>query len=106
MTQSATGLANGTPYLALFNGAANAGTFQINEVNVGGSFPSGSYTIGAPLAAAVPELSTWAMLILGFAGIGFVACRPLRIHAAVGLSCHRNRCSCGQQIAKFHALDP
>jgi hypothetical protein len=25
--------------------------------------------------AAVPEPSTWAMMILGFAGIGLIACR-------------------------------
>jgi hypothetical protein len=28
-----------------------------------------------PLAAAVPELSTWAMFVIGFAGLGFVARR-------------------------------
>jgi hypothetical protein len=27
------------------------------------------------VAAAVPELSTWAMMILGFVGLGYVACR-------------------------------
>lgn len=25
--------------------------------------------------AAVPEISTWAMMLLGFAGVGFMACR-------------------------------
>jgi hypothetical protein len=28
-----------------------------------------------PIAGAVPEPSTWAMLILGFAGLGFMAYR-------------------------------
>jgi hypothetical protein len=32
-------------------------------------------TVTATLAPAVPESSTWAMLILGFAGIGFMAYR-------------------------------
>jgi hypothetical protein len=34
-----------------------------------------SATGGATLAPAVPEPSTWAMLLLGFAGIGFMAYR-------------------------------
>jgi hypothetical protein len=29
----------------------------------------------APLASAVPEPSTWAMMILGFFGVGFMAYR-------------------------------
>jgi hypothetical protein len=75
MTESTTGLATGTPYLAIFNSVANAGTFQINEVNQGGNFPSGTYTIGSPFTAAVPEPSTWAMMLLGFVGLGFLAYR-------------------------------
>jgi len=31
--------------------------------------------IGNSMASAVPEPSTWAMMILGFAGIGFMAYR-------------------------------
>jgi hypothetical protein len=62
MTESTAGLANGT--LALFNGASNAGTFQIREINVGGKFPSGTFTIRSPVAAAVPEASTWAMMMI------------------------------------------
>jgi hypothetical protein len=64
MTESIAGLANGTQYLALFNGASNAGTFQIREINVGGKFPSGTFTIRSPVAAAVPEASTWAMMMI------------------------------------------
>jgi len=52
MTESAAGLANGTQYLALFNGASNAGAFQIHEINVDGTFPSGTFTISRPIAAA------------------------------------------------------
>jgi hypothetical protein len=82
MTDSTAGLANGTQYLALFNDAANAGTFQIQEVNVGGTFPSGTFTIGSPVAAAVPEPSAWAMMILGFGSAAFMAHRRKHSGAA------------------------
>jgi hypothetical protein len=36
-----------------------------------GTHPSGEVTI----ATAVPEASTWAMMILGFCGVGFMAYR-------------------------------
>lgn len=48
----------------------------------------GTITIGPATlhVAAVPEPSTWAMMLLGFAGVGFVAYRrrkqPLRLSAA------------------------
>jgi hypothetical protein len=66
---------NGTQYLALFNGASNAGTFQIHEINVDGTFPSETFTISSPVAAAVPEASAWAMMILGFGSAAFMAHR-------------------------------
>jgi len=31
------------------------------------------------LASPVPELATWAMMVLGFAGIGFMSCRRTRL---------------------------
>ena len=39
--------------------------------------PGTSFTADAPgfLTASVPEPATWAMLLLGFAGVGFMACR-------------------------------
>jgi hypothetical protein len=37
--------------------------------------PPAVLAISLPLTAAVPETSTWAMMILGFAGIGFMAYR-------------------------------
>jgi hypothetical protein len=64
MTESTAGLASGTQYLALFNGASNAGTFQIHEINVDRAFKNGTFTISRPVTAAVPEASTWAMMIL------------------------------------------
>ncbi len=46
-------------------------TMQGNDVGIGGcnSPPGGS----SP--SAIPEPSTWAMMLLGFAGLGFVGCR-------------------------------
>jgi hypothetical protein len=36
-----------------------------------------------PVATSVPEPSTWAMMLLGFAGLGFAAYRRSRAVAAV-----------------------
>jgi hypothetical protein len=46
--------------------------FNIHTVN----FPGGE--IRGFLHAAVPEPSTWAMMLLGFAGVGFMAYRRSR----------------------------
>jgi hypothetical protein len=35
----------------------------------------GTLAVGDPVVAAVPEPSTWAMMIVGFAGLGFMAYR-------------------------------
>ena len=73
---------NGDPYLLLVYVDAFAGLS-------GGPFPGGSATINDPWhldvpfdvtatfasAAAAPELSTWAMLLLGFAGLQFISNR-------------------------------
>lgn len=40
-----------------------------------GAFPSTEETLGSGTIAAVPEPSTWAMMILGFLGLGVVAFR-------------------------------
>jgi len=64
-----------------FIGSINPGTYEItfngfvgrpgnNDGTVVGSYEA---TITAGMASAVPEPSTWAMLLLGFAGIGFIA---------------------------------
>ena len=39
------------------------------------SFPLSGTVLNAAVTSAVPEPSTWAMMILGFAGIGFMAYR-------------------------------
>ena len=40
-----------------------------------GSWVVSDFTTAQALTSAVPEPSTWAMMILGFAGIGFMAYR-------------------------------
>jgi len=82
MIESAAGLANGTQYLALFNGASNAGALQIHEINVDGTFPSGTFTISSPVTAAVLEASTSAMMILGLGSSAFMAHRRKHSGAA------------------------
>jgi hypothetical protein len=47
-----------------------------------GSFFEGSFTV----AAAVPEPSTWAMMLLGFAGVGFMAYRRSRKDQGLALA--------------------
>jgi len=47
-----------------------------NSGNVGDySDNSGSFTVDFTISAAVPELSTWAMMLLGFLGLGVMAHR-------------------------------
>ena len=77
VTQSQNGLASGTPYLALYNGWNNNGSFEIKMAG-GSDFANGKYALDAPYlhaVAAVPEPTTWAMMLLGFAGVGFMAYR-------------------------------
>jgi PEP-CTERM motif len=46
------------------------------DVQIGASSFSGSF---APIPSAVPEPSTWTMMLLGFAGLGFMAYRRKQI---------------------------
>lgn len=43
----------------------------------------------APPVATIPELSTWAMLLIGFGGLGLAACRRRNSVAALGLTSSR-----------------
>jgi PEP-CTERM motif len=60
----------------LQNFTFNGGTFSLDLFNVSLS-PFGDVPLTGTITAisAVPEPSTWAMLILGFAGVGFMAYR-------------------------------
>ena len=71
----------------LFNGSLtdpmfNLGTFRLGQVNTGAGTGGGNLTI-SQVNSAVPEPSTWAMLLLGFAGIGF-SMRKLRSRKGTG----------------------
>ena len=77
ITESTSGLSNGTAFLQINNGAANAGNFEIHEVNAS-DLGTGTYTIGTPFMAPVPEPSTWAMMILGLLVVGLISYRRKR----------------------------
>lgn len=67
---------NNTPDPFTFNGGTF--TLAVNDVNLTeqSGFDSTSADItGTIVTAAVPEPSTWAMIILGFAGVGFMSYR-------------------------------
>jgi probable HAF family extracellular repeat protein len=64
-------------FTALDDPSATAGTFAEGINNIGqsvGYYEDSSGPHGF-LANAVPELSTWAMMLIGFAGVGFAAYR-------------------------------
>jgi hypothetical protein len=56
----------------LFSGSTSSPTFLLGTFNAIG-FPddSRSYTVTISAAPDVPEASTWAMMMLGFGGIGY-----------------------------------
>ena len=59
------------------------------SVTLGLVLPDGLSVAGEePIASAVPEPSTWAMLLIGFAGIGFAAYRKRRVSAALRAKLH------------------
>ena len=55
--------------------ALGAGTYQFEVFYADRSSTQASLTLDATVTAAVPEPSTWAMMILGFFGVGFLAYR-------------------------------
>jgi hypothetical protein len=57
-----------------FNGFFNSANAGPNP-NLDKTSFSGQFFYTDPVVAAVPEPSTWAMMLLGFAGVGFVAYR-------------------------------
>lgn len=54
----------------------NQSTNNLYRVNfTGGPLGDSAFLMATPVVAAVPEPSTWAMLVLGFVGLGFMAQR-------------------------------
>jgi hypothetical protein len=54
------------------NASLSGSTFTFHS---NGTSQDGTYTAVFDIAAAVPEPATWAMMIVGFAGVGFMAYR-------------------------------
>jgi hypothetical protein len=54
-----------------------------NSPLIDANSPLSTFTISGPLVASVPEPSTWAMMLLGFAGVGFMAYRRRNQSAAL-----------------------
>ena len=59
----------------IFGGSAllDAGNYYLNIAGIAGS--TAGYGGNLAVVAAVPEPATWAMMLLGFAGVGFMAYR-------------------------------
>jgi hypothetical protein len=71
-----------TPTLEIFTNS-----WQVHDGLNGSTIAQGSFTIGAPVVVtAVPEPSTWAMMILGFVGLGFMAYRRKQNGAALSVA--------------------
>jgi len=65
-----------TPQVFNFDGGSF--TLKVNDLTVPfgvNTDLTGLLTVTSTIAPAVPETSTWAMMLLGFAGIGFMAFR-------------------------------
>ena len=68
------GLTPGSHYFEMFGAQGYAG-YHVFTVNGPNLINNASWSIGEGVlqVAAVPEPSTWAMMLLGFAGIAFIA---------------------------------
>jgi len=76
-------VAPGTPFAPdlqawIRNASLDPDWLRIGTDIIGGNPPPTfnlAFSLGGDTVAAVPEPSTWAMMILGFAGLGFMAYR-------------------------------
>jgi hypothetical protein len=78
---------SGEPY-AFINFYDTTGTFNAVRFtegnNVGGGYESDNHTVGFYTSfGGVPEPSTWAMMLFGFAGLGFVGYRKAARKSAI-----------------------
>jgi len=62
----------------LFTGSPADPVFTLGSFKLANPFLGQNDVLTISAVAAVPEASTWAMMILGFAGVGFVAYRRKR----------------------------
>jgi hypothetical protein len=65
--------------------AAVPGLFQASTTHDEGTIDQGSSFAFTPVTGAVPEPSTWAMMLLGFAGLGYSGYRRARQAAVARL---------------------
>jgi choice-of-anchor C domain-containing protein len=81
---------NWTPISFIFTANTALETLTFASATCGGDI-SNNCAFGPALDAvsvtsAVPELSTWGMMLLGFAGVGFVAYRRARSASSIGIA--------------------
>ena len=74
--------ANSVLLTTLVDNTFSHGQFALYDTDAAMSFSN--FTVsGSLVSGAVPEPSTWAMMLIGFAGIGFVTYRRTKKSAAV-----------------------
>jgi hypothetical protein len=94
------------------NGGTNSAAFVVGASLADISTPTSLLVFetrsgGTTLATAVPETSTWAMMILGFAGVGFMAYRrkskpPLMVARSIINLLEQRGADCAHQRFVFH----
>jgi len=84
LTASGTPATPSTPFVLSFPFANNHGTETVSLTNVAYGAP-GLGHVDSLTITAVPELSTWGMMLLGFAGLGFAGYRRSRNSASASV---------------------
>lgn len=87
-----------TDAIRIYGGASGDNYCFDNSCGPGGYAVGQVELFGTP---AVPELSTWAMLLLGFAGLGFVGYRRTRRPWSIAVCHHRIEDRRGRRGAAF-----
>jgi hypothetical protein len=63
-----------------------AGPYSLQEVFTIHATGAGNTNLSIDLtSSAIPETSTWAMMLLGFAGLGYVGFRKARARSAISI---------------------
>jgi hypothetical protein len=76
----------GTEGQFFYVGGAEAEAGYPTDVFANGPGESVPYEMEVSGTGAIPEPSTWAMMLLGFGGVAFLACRRARGSAAVAVA--------------------